>query len=140
MTAVRVSSKSSPLGQDVTIRQFHLVADEPLAVGGNDAGPSPFEWVLAGLGACTAMTIKLYATRKGWHVDHITIDLNLQKVEHHQLIRTNLQLEGTLTSEQRQRLLEIADRCPVHRLLIAGAEIQTVLLPESSSRAADQSQ
>jgi putative redox protein len=130
MTSVRVSSNASHLGQDIAIRQFHLLADEPPSLGGDDTAPTPFEFVLAGLGACKAITIKMYAARKGWMVTHVNVDCTLEKVDNSQVIQAKLQLVGTLTDEQRQRLLEIADRCPVHQLLTAEVQIHTVLLPE----------
>ena len=130
MTSVRVSSNASHLGQDIVIRQFHLLADEPPHLGGNDTGPTPFEFVLAGLGACKAITVKMYAARKGWELEHVSVDCCLERVENLPVIHANLQLIGTLTAEQRQRLLEIADRCPVHKFLTAESQIHTVLSPE----------
>ncbi|NJK41906.1 MAG: OsmC family protein [Acaryochloridaceae cyanobacterium SU_2_1] len=130
MTFVRISSNTSHLGQDITSRQFHLLADEPPDLGGNDTGPTPFEFVLAGLGSCKAITVKMYAARKGWQLDHVYVDCRLVKVDNAQTIQAQLQLVGVLTVEQRQRLLEIADRCPVHKLLMAETSIQTVLSPE----------
>jgi putative redox protein len=130
MTSVRVSSNASHLGQDIAIRQFHLLADEPLDLGGNDTAPTPFEFVVAGLGACKAITVKMYAARKGWTLTYVSVDCTLEKVENSQVIQANLQLMGTLTDEQRQRLLEIADRCPVHKLLMSEMQVHTVLLPE----------
>ncbi len=127
MTSVRVSSNASPLGQDIAIRQFHLFADEPPDLGGNDTGPTPFEWILAGLGACKAITVKMYAARKGWELEDVNVDCSLEKVENSPVIHANLQLVGVLTTEQQQRLLEIADRCPVHKLLTAEVQIHTVL-------------
>jgi putative redox protein len=127
MTSVRVSANSSRLGQDVSIRQFHLTADEPSDLGGDDAGPTPSEFVLTGLGACKAITVRMYAERKGWKLEHVSIDLNLQKEGDRHLIHAHLNLEGALTDEQRQRLREIADRCPVHKLLTSDIDIQTVL-------------
>ncbi|NJR31956.1 MAG: OsmC family protein [Chamaesiphon sp. CSU_1_12] len=133
MTSVRVSSNTSPLGQNITIRQFQFLADEPLDLGGSDTGPTPFELVLAGLGTCKAITVKMYAARKGWPVEQVNVDCTLKQVDNVQTIQAQLQLIGGLTIEQRQRLLEIADRCPVHKLLTAETPIQTVLLPELSN-------
>lgn len=69
MTLVRVSSNTSRYGQDVSIRQFQLGADEPSALGGGDTGPAPLEWILAGLGSCKAITLKMYTERKGWKLE-----------------------------------------------------------------------
>ncbi len=130
MTSVQVSSNASHLGQDIAIRQFHLLADEPPHLNGNDTGPTPFELVLAGLGACKAITLKMYAARKGWELVEVHVDCRLETVGNSPVIHADLQLIGMLTAEQRQRLLEIADRCPVHKLLVSEAQIHTVLLPE----------
>jgi putative redox protein len=127
MTSVQVSSNTSSLGQDVTIRQFHLQADEPSILGGDDAGPAPFEWVLAGLGACKAITLKMYAKRKAWALEQVVVTLTYAKVEEHHQIDVQLTLLGDLSPEQQQRLLEIADRCPVHKLLVSEISIQTQL-------------
>ena len=129
MTSVQVSSNASHLGQDVVIRQFHLIADEPPELGGDDAGPAPLEWILAGLGSCKTITVKMYAARKGWKLDNVSVDLSYEKVGSSYQIQAHLTIEGDLNDRQRQRLLEIADRCPVHRLLTDDVEIKTVLTP-----------
>ncbi|MBW4460072.1 MAG: OsmC family protein [Nodosilinea sp. WJT8-NPBG4] len=129
MASVQVSSNASRFGQDVAIRQFQLVADEPTHLGGNDQGPTPTELVLAGLGSCKAITIEMYAERKGWPVENVYVAAELQTVEKQTVIAVYLTLVGDLTAEQRDRLREIGDRCPVHRLLSAGTPIQTVLTP-----------
>ncbi|MEL6383780.1 MAG: OsmC family protein [Cyanobacteria bacterium J06626_18] len=127
MTSVRVSSNASRYGQDVSIRQFQLAADEPPALGGDDAGPAPFEWILAGLGACKAITLKMYADRKGWNLESVTVDLTYENRDNQPIIQAELTLEGDLDAAQRQRLREISDRCPVHRMLTAPVDIQTRL-------------
>ncbi|MBD2114325.1 MULTISPECIES: OsmC family protein [Cyanophyceae] len=129
MASVQVSSNASRYGQDVAIRKFQLVADEPTHLGGSDQGPTPTELVLAGLGSCKAITIKMYAERKGWPVENVYVAAELQTVEKQAVIVAYLTLVGDLSAEQRDRLREIGDRCPVHRLLSAGTSIQTVLTP-----------
>lgn len=115
----------------------HTLADEPLAYGGSNKGMSPYGFLSAGLGACTSMTIRMYARRKGWPLDHVSVDVNHSKV-HAQDAATEstdkidgwerkITLTGDLSEEQRQRLLEIADRCPVHRTLERSSEIVTEL-------------
>ncbi|WOD41403.1 OsmC family protein [Nodosilinea sp. E11] len=133
MASVQVSSQGSRYGQAVTIRQFQLVADEPTHLGGDDQGPTPTELLLAGLGSCKAITIKMYAERKGWPVDRVQVTVASQTVEHRTAIVAHLTLEGNLADEQRQRLLDIGDRCPVHRLLSGTTDITTVLVPASSA-------
>ncbi|PSB30323.1 OsmC family protein [Stenomitos frigidus] len=128
MPSVIVSSTAARFRQNIITANVQLTADEPLESGGDGAGLAPFEFILAGLGACTAMTVKMYAERKGWPLTHVVVELMHQKVnDRHQLL-AQLHLKGDLTQDQQQRLLEIADRCPVHRLLTSEIEIQTSLV------------
>ena len=116
----------------------HTLADEPLAYGGTNKGMTPYGFLSAGLGACTSMTIRMYARRKGWPLDHVSVDVNHSKVhaqdaalESKDKIDTwtrKIKLTGSLSHEQRQRLLEIADRCPVHRTLEKSSEVVTELM------------
>ena len=115
----------------------HVLADEPAEYGGTDRGMSPYGFLAAGLGACTSMTIRMYARRKGWPLSHVAVDVTHDKV-HRQDAETGagtridrfdrvIRLEGDLSKDQRAKLLEIADRCPVHRTLEHGARIETRL-------------
>ncbi|MFK7835449.1 MAG: alpha/beta fold hydrolase [Sulfitobacter sp.] len=138
---VRVS-EGDPNGflQDINAGpNHHTVADEPLAYGGTNRGMSPYGFLSAGLGACTSMTIRMYARRKGWPLEHVSVDICHDKV-HAQDAETGsgdkidtwrrrIKLTGDLDAEQRQRLLEIADKCPVHRTLERASEVVTELLP-----------
>ncbi len=138
---VRVS-EADPEGflQDVNSGpSHHTVADEPLAYGGTNRGMSPYGFLSAGLGACTSMTIRMYARRKGWPLEHVSVDVCHDKV-HAQDAETGsgdkidtwrrrIKLTGDLDADQRQRLLEIADKCPVHRTLERSSEVLTELLP-----------
>ncbi|GAB4139307.1 MAG: OsmC family protein [Cyanobacteria bacterium J069] len=128
MLPIRVASTGSHYQQTIGIRQFQLTADEPVEVGGADAGPTPTEYVLAGLGACKTMTIQMYAERKGWPVSKISVDVTLEKTPDGNRVNALLSLEGDLTNEQRQRLQEIGDRCPVHKLLSGSLAIETRLV------------
>ena len=107
--------------QAVTVGQHQLLADEPVDVGGTDAGPAPFDFVMAGLGACTSMTLRMYAERREFPLTHVSVSLSYDKVTVDGVARDHIQrtitLEGELSDEQRQRLLEIANKCPVHRAL-----------------------
>ena len=136
---VRVS-EAGPDGflQDISAGPRHFVqADEPESYGGTDLGMSPYGFLAAGLGACTSMTIRLYARRKGWPLEHVSVDVTHDKMHAQDakagsgskvdVFRRSVRLTGRLDAEQRGRLLEIADRCPVHRTLEAGARVETVL-------------
>jgi putative redox protein len=107
--------------QAVTVGQHQLIADEPVSVGGADAGPAPFDFIMAGLGACTSMTLRMYAERKGLALTKVSVTLSHEKVEvdgaMRDCIHRHIVLEGDLSDEQRQRLMEIANKCPVHRAL-----------------------
>jgi len=124
--------------QDVMSGPYHhTLADEPEAYGGGNKGMSPYGFVSAGLGACTSMTIRMYARRKGWPLDHVRVDVSHEKVhaqdaggnsgERIDGFRREITLEGDLTADQRQKLLEIADKCPVHRTLERANQITTIL-------------
>ena len=136
---VRVS-EADPNGflQDVNAGPaHHALADEPLAYGGTNLGMSPYGFLAAGLGACTSMTIRMYARRKGWPLDHIWVDVTHDKVHAQDAGTTGgdkidsfkrvIHLCGELEPDQRAKLLEIADKCPVHRTLERTSHIQTEL-------------
>jgi uncharacterized OsmC-like protein/pimeloyl-ACP methyl ester carboxylesterase len=114
-----------------------LTADEPAFVGGDDFGPSPYELLNAGLAACTAMTLKLYAERKKWDLQEVFVYLSHEKKHHEDMsgksnqidfISKKLKMVGHLTEEQKIRLKDIAAKCPVHKTLTSGAVIETELV------------
>lgn len=120
--------------------KHRLAGDEPIEVGGTDTGPSPYDLLLAALGACTSMTVALYARRKAWPLESVTVRLRHFKVHAADCaecetkegmldrIEREVELFGTLTEEQRSRLLEIANKCPVHRTLTSEIDIRTRLI------------
>ena len=134
-------SEADPAGflQDVQAGpHHHVLADEPLSYGGTNKGMSPYQFLTAGLGACTSMTVRMYARRKGWPLEHISVDVSHNRVHAQDaegnaekpldLFRRQITLVGPLDEDQRGRLLQIADKCPVHRTLEASAEIVTELV------------
>lgn len=104
-----------------------IMADEPLSKGGNDKGPSPQELLLASLGSCVGITVRMYANRKAWDLQNIVVRLNIEKSNPDGIAKTTivqqLELTGNLTDEQKQRLTEIGNRCPVHKILETGIQI-----------------
>jgi len=126
--SIKISSTSDRFRQDIKINdKFQLTADEPTDLGGNDMGACPVDLVLAGLGSCKAMTLQMYARRKDWDLASIEVDVAHQLVNRQYQISVCLHLKGDLTDEQKQRLLEIADKCPVHKLLESSTQIETSL-------------
>ena len=124
---------------EVMVRHHSLTADEPASIGGNDFGPTPYELLSASLGACTAMTLQMYARRKKWDLQEVRVHLNHRKdyandmaeveqasskIDHFDRI---IELDGELDDTQRAKLLEIADKCPVHRTLHNDVVISTSL-------------
>ena len=122
---------------EVQVGPHHLVADEPESVGGSNLGPTPYDLVAAGLGACTGMTLRMYADRKGWPLEAVQVRLEHKKVYAHDCencqdpqqkidrVERIITLTGELDEKQRQRLAEIADKCPVHKTLEAGMRVVT---------------
>jgi putative redox protein len=127
--------------QEIVIGPHRLVADEPTDAGGGDTGPNPYDLLLASLGACTSMTVGLYARRKRWPLEAVTVRLRHARIHATDCsecetregmvdrIEVELALAGPLSEEQRARLLEIAGRCPVHRTLTSEISIHTRLSP-----------
>ena len=125
--------------QEITVGPHRLAADEPAAAGGGDTGPDPYGLLLASLGSCTSMTIGLYARRKQWPLEGVTVRLRHSRIHAADCsecetregmidrIEVDLELAGPLTDAQRARLLEIAGRCPVHRTLTSEIDIRTHL-------------
>lgn len=140
--AVEVSTHSGKFTQQVHTAKHSFLADEPLKYGGDDRGPNPYEILLSALGACTTMTLQMYAARKEWDLQEAKVHLTHSRVHAQdcedcettegklELIERVLTLKGELDQEQRARLLEIADRCPVHRTLLGAKEIHTRLAEE----------
>jgi uncharacterized OsmC-like protein len=126
--------------QRVRIGRHNLMADEPVAAGGNDAGPSPYDYLLAALGACTSMTMRLYAERKGINADRFSIRLSHRRIHAEDCadcdtkdgnigeITRDITIGGNVPEAAQARLMEIADRCPVHQTLTHEIKIRSRLV------------
>ena len=114
-------------GQKITTSAHEITSDEPMKRGGTNTGPSPFELLLSSLGACTAITFRMYAERKQWNLGSIRVRLRFLKDGDAQRIERTIALSGVLDAEQRAKLLEIADKTPVTKALAPGVPIQTTL-------------
>jgi putative redox protein len=129
--------------QHITAGSHRLVADEPAPVGA-DAGPTPYDLLLAALGTCSSMTVRMYADRKGWPLEEVRVTLRHSRVHAEDCahcettkglidhIDKELVLIGDLDADQQQRLLQISERCPVHQTLVSEIDIATVLRTEPS--------
>ncbi|TGE22176.1 OsmC family peroxiredoxin [Hymenobacter aquaticus] len=140
---VLVRVGAAALQADVQAGRHTYIIDEPTEVGGQDLGPTPYDLLLSALGACTAITLRLYANQKKWPLEAIEVRLAHQRVHEHDCeqceqpgqmleeVTKELRLIGPLTDEQRQRLEVISQKCPVQKTLMSGLRITTRLVPES---------
>ncbi|HEY8447914.1 MAG TPA: OsmC family protein [Thermomicrobiales bacterium] len=137
MATVTVETRPGhPFAMDVTAREFTFVSDEP-SPDGEDLGPSPYELLLAALGSCTAMTLEMYARRKGWPLERVNVHLTFERVHSEdaansestsprqriEIITRDIELIGPLDDAQRARIMEIAAKCPVHRTITGSPQI-----------------
>lgn len=114
---------------DIRTGKHVLVADEPVPLGGEDLGPAPYQYLKAALGSCTAMTIRMYAERKKWVIHDVVVILrHTRDANKESVFERDIKLVGELSDEQRERLLDIADRCPVHKTLSHGVTILSKLV------------
>jgi putative redox protein len=137
VTDVIVRGDASGFAQEIVVGPHRLTADEPIEAGGKETGPSPYDLLLAALGSCTSMTVALYARTKKWPLERVTVNLRHSKIHAKDCkdcetkegkidrIERDIHFVGELDPEQRKRLLEIADKCPVHRTLRSEIDIQT---------------
>jgi uncharacterized OsmC-like protein len=135
--SVVVRGSAAGFEQEIHAGPHRLRADEPATSGGTDTGPSPYELLLAALGACTSMTVAMYARRKAWPLEEVGVHLRHSKIHATDCaecetkegmldrIERDIHFAGPLTVEQRSKLLEIANKCPVHRTLTSEIDIET---------------
>jgi putative redox protein len=119
-------SGQKPWGQVLMDSTHLLFADEGERLEGKNTGPTPSDLVLMGLGACTAITCRMYAARKGWQIDRIAVRLRYKSDDHMSISRV-IELDGPLDTEQRQRIFQIAEKCPVHKILTQSVAVATEL-------------
>ncbi|WP_439577260.1 OsmC family protein [Elioraea sp.] len=124
-TATVSDSGIAPYGMTAVARGHSWAVDEPGETGGKDSGPEPFELLCGALGACTAITVRMYAGRKAWPLERIAVTVTYEKPADTARFSISITLEGPLDQAQRERLLAIAGKCPVHQTLAKGAEIVT---------------
>jgi uncharacterized OsmC-like protein len=135
--SVLVRGSASGFAQEIHAGSHLLRGDEPASAGGTDTGPSPYDLLLAALGACTSMTVGMYARRKEWPLEEVTVHLRHSKIHANDCaecetkvgmldrIERDIHFAGPLSDDQRSKLLEIANKCPVHRTLTSEIDIQT---------------
>jgi putative redox protein len=113
---------------EITAGSKTVIADEPEELGGTDVGPAPGEFLMVSLASCTAITLRMYADRKKWPLEKVTVEVNFEKVDNKTIFTREILLEGQLDEEQRTRLLQIANACPVHKTLTNPIEVETKLV------------
>lgn len=135
--SVVVRGSAAGFAQEIHAGRHRIHADEPLSAGGTDTGASPYDLLLAALGACTSMTVGMYARRKAWPLQEVTVYLRHSKIHAKDCadcetreglldrIERDIHFDGPLSDEQRSKLIEIANKCPVHRTLTSEINIQT---------------
>jgi len=136
---VIVDGSAAGFAQAITVGHHHLACDEPADVGGSDTGPTPYDLLLAALGSCTSMTVAMYARRRGWPLEAVTVRLRHSKIhaadceacetkegrlDH---IERTVELTGAISDDQRTRLVDTANSCPVHRTLTSQIHVETRL-------------
>ena len=115
---------------EVTAGNHTVFVDEPTDVGGTDTAPAPTQFLEVSLASCTAVTLRMYADRKGWPVEKISVEVNVIKEDKLTRFDRKVSLDGDLNEEQRQRLLQIANACPVHKVLTNPIEVSTFLMAQ----------
>ena len=117
-----------PLQQKLTAGDLHFLSDAEVSKGGSGTGPSPHEYLGAALAACTSMTLMMYAGRKEMKLDNAIVTVDIERHDDVETFSREIQLEGNLSTEEKERLLEIAHKCPIHTALTGQIQIKTQLV------------
>ncbi len=134
MSQVLISSSGKGMQHEISAGAHKWIADAGKDIGGNETGPNPHEMMLAALGTCTSMTLKVFSERRGWNLDEVKVTLSEESVDDPNnppkkmsKITRDIQVKGDLTQEQMDTLKSIADKCPIHKLLVESKQIITQL-------------
>jgi putative redox protein len=129
MRKVETQFGSGAYEQRITVGSHHLLSDVDASKGGGDSSPSPHEYLAAALATCTGMTLKMYASRKSWGLENAIVTVDINRVDDVERFTRDITLVGNLDAEQTARLMDIADKCPVHKALIGTITVETRLVP-----------
>jgi putative redox protein len=116
------------LQQKLAVGDLHFLADAEVARGGSGTGPSPHEYLAAALASCTSMTLKMYSERKTWKLENAIVTVDIERTNDVEILIRDIQLVGELDNEQKERLLDVASKCPIHKALAGEIQIKTQLV------------
>ena len=119
---------NGPLQQKLQTGDLHFLSDAYLSNGGQETGPTPHEYLGAALAACTSMTLKMYAGRKSMHLENAIVTVDIERVNDVEIFTREIQLQGKLSEEEKNRLVEIANKCPIHKVFAGEVQIKTQLV------------
>ena len=128
MRKVESQFGEGPLQQKLSTGDLHFLSDAEVTKGGSGTGPSPHEYLGAALAACTSMTLKMYASRKAMNLENAIVTVDIERSDDIEKFMRDIQLIGNLSAEEKERLMEIADKCPIHKALAGQIQIKTQLV------------
>jgi putative redox protein len=128
MRKVESQFGEGPLQQKLSAGDLHFLSDAEVSKGGSGTGPSPHEYLGAALAACTSMTLKMYASRKAMSLENAIVIVDIERVDDVEKFMRDIQLIGNLSAEEKERLIEIANKCPIHKALAGQIQIKTQLV------------
>jgi len=128
MRKVESQFGEGPLQQKLSAGDLHFLSDAEVSKGGSGTGPSPHEYLGAALAACTSMTLKMYASRKAMSLENAIVIVDIERIDNVEKFTRDIQLIGNLSAEEKERLIEIANKCPIHKALAGQIQIKTQLV------------